>query len=396
MHVQSIKASASKLALVLLLLVSHAKGQQALDRDAYLARIAELQQNGAEIARTQGKQALINEYRTLIDENPGYANNIQLETQIGLIYESDLSETGEPPDMNAAYNQYRSTMNTYDPSNPYMKQVQKMAAERAITVDPSAAEDLYWDMIETYPGDPEIIASSYYNLAKLAEQNGDAAAAKEYYEQVMKSVPQDDSLSDRERLVVEQYEANAALNLMAEAMASAQTPEQRLAALQAFIDQYPDLPYTHGDLIDDLLRSVESMGDRAESRSELKDAVRTLVRLLQARRAEDDSTNPDAQAMRREARNWTTDVGNASVTDDATTATSLNKESGNEFIASQPAGNDMESAGAVQNSQIETPDPATETGEELSAGQQWRWLVPVVLLAAIGLGALGLILRRSR
>lgn len=287
---------------VSILLAAGAAAQPAMDRDAYLARIAELQQTGPEIARTQGKEALIAQYRALIDQNPGYANNIQLEAQIGLVYESDLSDSGQPPNMEAAYDQYLATMESYDPSHPYMKQVRTMAAERAVSLDPPAAEELYWGMIEDYPDDPTVVLSSYFNLAKLAEQNGDPAAAREYYNEMMNRVPADDTLSEGERLVVRQYEANAVLNLVAEAIRQADTPEERLAALQEFIDRYPDLPFTHGELIDELLQSVETMGERSDSQSDLQEAVQSLVKLLRERRDEELSMSPEMREARREQR----------------------------------------------------------------------------------------------
>ncbi|GMV95368.1 MAG: hypothetical protein AMXMBFR82_51460 [Candidatus Hydrogenedentota bacterium] len=365
----------ARIACVLAVLAISVSAQQALDRETYLARIAELQQEGPEIARTQGKQALINEYRTLIDENPGYANNIQLETQIGLIYESDLSETGEPPDMEAAYNQYLTTMETYDPSHPYMKQVHKMAANQALTVDPEAAESLYWDMIESYPDDPDIVTASYYNLAKLAEQNGDLAAAKEYYEQVLKSVPPDDTMSEAERLTVEQYEANAVLNLMADAIASAQTPEQRLAALEEFIQQYPDLPYSHEDLINELLRSIESMGERAESRSELRDAVRTLVRLLQERRAEEESLSVETRAQRRENRRR---LAQGEDTSAAPTGKSGEEGDGEGVAQTGSRGDRASMAPEIADDELhDTADRNDVEATDSASGSQ-RWLVPLI------------------
>ncbi len=374
----------ARITCILAVLTISVSAQQALDRDTYLARIAELQQEGPEIARTQGKQALINEYRTLIDENSGYANNIQLETQIGLIYESDLSETGEPPDMEAAYNQYVNTLNSYDPSHPYMKQVHKMAANQAMTVDPDSAENLYWDMIESYPDDPDIVTASYYNLAKLAEQNGDLAAAKEYYEQVLKSVPPDDSMSEAERLTVEQYEANAALNLMADAIASAQTPEQRLAALEAFIQQYPDLPYSHEDLINELLQSIESMGERAESRSELRDAVRTLVRLLQERRAEEDSLSAETRAQRRENRRR---LAQGEDTSAAATGKSGGEGTREDVAQVESRGDRASIAPEIADDELRDTADRNEDEATVPASGSQRWLVPLlvgVVVLAIG------------
>jgi len=379
------------LAVASVLILVNAAAQQALDRDSYLARIAELQQEGPEIARTQGKEALIADYRTLIDQNPGYANNIQLETQIGLIYESDLSDSGEPPDMDAAYNQYLTTIDSYDVSHPYMKQVRKKAAEQAAQLDPPAAEDLYWGIIEDYPDDADLVTASYYNLAKLAEQNGDAAAAKEYYEQVLNSVPADDSLSEAERATVQQYEANAVLNLIADAIRAAQTPEQRLAALEAFIEQFPDLPYTHGELIDELLRSIETMGDRAESRPELKEAVRTLVRLLQERRAEEESMSEEIRELRREHRRNAAGGGDPgrSVAANMTGEEVTDGETGRQRLASGTRELDSGRNGAPG-----VTSPGHDAATDASTGRK-PWVIPVGF-AVIALIVLAVLSKRLR
>jgi len=365
-----------------------AAGQQTMDRDTYLARIAELQQTGPAVARSQGKEALIAQYRALIDENPGYANNIQLEAQIGLVYESDLSETGEPPDLDAAYDQYLATIETYDPSHPYMKQVRTMAAERAAGLDPPAAEELYWGMIEDYPDDPSVVMSSYYNLAKLAEQNGDPAAAREYYNEIMNHVPADDTLSEAERLTVRQYEANAVLNLVADAIRQADTPEARLAALQAFIDRYPDLPFTHGDLIDDLLQTIETMGARADSQSDLRGAVQTLVTLLRERRAEEESMSPEIRKMRREQRRQI-----------ALSAQSEADAAGREAGPNQPKDSDgrprFVPAGSSEEARQSSQIPGQDRARTDSDSPGMTWLIPGII-AAITLILLAVLSKKLR
>ena len=363
--------------IAVLLAAASAGAQQAMDRDAYLARIAELQASGPEIARTQGKEALIAEYRALIDQNPGYANNIQLETQIALVYESDFSETGEPPNMEAAYDQYLATIESYDPSHPYMKQVRTMAAARAVELGSPAAEDLYWGMIEDYPDDAALVMASYYNLGKLAEQNGDPAAAREYYNEIMNHVPADDTtLSEAERLTIQQYEANAVLNLVAEAIRQANTPEERLAVLQAFIDRYPDLPYTHGELIDGLLQSIETMGERTDSRSDLKDAVRTLVKLLRERRNEEESMSPEMREKRREQRRQ---VATLAHSDGGTNVS----EAGTDAPTADSSGQGFPSTGSSGGTDdtARSNDGGPSQTENASGGVSWK--IPALIAGAI-------------
>ncbi len=366
-----------------LLVVSSAMGQDALDRNAYLTRIAELQQKGPDIARTQGKEALIRQYRTLIDENPDYANNIQLETQIGLIYESDLSDSGEPPNMQAAYNQYVGIIDTYDPSNPYMKQVRQMAADRAVQLDPAAAEDLYWGMIEDYPDDPTVVLSSYYKLGQLAEQNGDPAAARELYEEVMNHAPSDDALSETERAIVQQYEANAVLNLMAREIRQARTPEERLAVVQSFLDKYPELSDTQSDLIDRLLKSIETMGEREGSRTELREAVRSLVALLQQRRDEDEAAPPEARASGQQERTM------AASEDQPTIGGRQGGRGSRKEVASGSAAQPGERGeDSAQPSGEEPPSPTV-------ALKGHFWVLPAIVIAA-ALVAIGVVVAKRR
>ena len=254
-------------------------GQAAADRTTYLTQIAELQQLGPEIARTEGKEALVQRYRDLIDANPGQPNNIQLEVQIGLIYESDLSENGEPPNQQAAYNTYQNIIATYDPSSSYMKRVRQLSAQRAMELDPEAAREQYESMIEDYPSDDAIVLESLYNMARLSEQQSDDAEARRLYEEVLNHVPAGESLSESEKGLVDAYQANASLSLLAQAIREHATPSERLAAIEAFLEQHPELAETQSDLISRLLESVEETGENEEKQA-LKESVQTLVRLL--------------------------------------------------------------------------------------------------------------------
>ncbi|MCC6695946.1 MAG: tetratricopeptide repeat protein [Candidatus Hydrogenedentes bacterium] len=342
---------------VALLVSASANGQAAADRTAYLAQIAELQELGPEIARAEGKEALIQRYRDLIDANPGQPNNIQLEVQIGLIYESDLSENGEPPNPQAAYNTYQNIIATYEPSSSYMKRVRQLSAQRAMELDPEAARTQYEGMIEDYPGDEAIVLESLYNMARLAEQEGDDAEARRLYEEVLNHVPAGESLSESEKGLVDAYQANAALSLLAQAIREHATPSERLAAIEAFLEQHPELAESQSDLISRLLESVEETGENEEKQA-LKESVQTLVRLLgdhakQGAGSKHARPGKRAQAAAQQMEITQADGQMAASLEESPAAASAEQ-------AQSPAEAPMESVESGVNAAPETPVPATE------------------------------------
>ncbi len=347
------------------------RAQTAGDRAAYLSQIAELQRTGSDLARKEGKEALIQRYRALIDANPGYANNIQLETQIGLIYESDLSDRGEPPDMAAAYATYQGIIATYDPSSPYMKTVRRMSAQRAMDLDPGGAQEQYWSLLEDYPDDVPVVMESYFNLGHLAERNGNQEEARRFYEEVLNHAAVDDALSQAERITVEAYEANAALSLMAEAIRNEQTAEGKLTAIQTFLESHPDLAYSQGDLVERLLKSVEETGSEREGRNNVKQAVQALVALLGEKREEAAAMDPKIRSLRKQHRRQMAQAEDTPSDETLTAATRKSRQ------AESARGGVRVPLGA--SSKGPTPSPVSVSPETESGGLSGAWLLAVVV-----------------
>jgi tetratricopeptide (TPR) repeat protein len=223
----------------------------------YLTRIAELDRIGSDVAREQGKAALVDQYRALIDAYPGFGNNLQLETQIGYIYEWDLRDSGQPPDLKSAYEQYVSTTNRYDATHPYMKTVRELAASRAVTVDPNAAQDLYTGLLEDYPEDGGLAVESLFSLGHLAQQRGDDAGARKFYEQAVNYEQAQETTHQAELDTMEAYRANAALALLAAAIQQSDDPAQRIKALEDFLAAHPGFSDRHADLVERVRDSLQ-------------------------------------------------------------------------------------------------------------------------------------------
>jgi tetratricopeptide (TPR) repeat protein len=242
---------------------------------AYYARIAELQRLGPEIAHTEGRDALIQRYRELIEAYPESANNIRLETQIALIYASDFSEAGQPPEPQTAYETLLRIIQTYDPENPYMKDVRKMAAERAREQDPEVAVRMYESIIADYPGEDALVVESTYELAKLAESRGDTKTANAHYEQILGYVPVGGS-SEAEQEAMHAYESNAVASLLTSAIRAHEDPVERLRAMREFLREHDELAKAHAQLIQRVLSTLERYAREHET-EELHGAIRAAL-----------------------------------------------------------------------------------------------------------------------
>lgn len=250
---------------------------------AYVAQVEALQRGGAELAHQIGRDALIQRYRDLIDANPGFANNIQLETQIAMLYESDFSDKGQPPDLHTAYETYLEIMETYDASHPYMVTVRRLAADRAADVDPDAAVGLYESLIQDYPEEDAVVVHSTYSLAKLAASRGDAETAQQYYDQVLGYVPTG-SASEADLARIDVYRSNAAAKLLADAIKDAETPQERMKALKKFLEKHRDLMEAHSDLVQRFAQAIERTGGNDTNVATAQNAtVEALIASLKKR-----------------------------------------------------------------------------------------------------------------
>jgi len=228
--------------------------------EAYAAQIEALQRDGADLAREYGRDVLIDRYRALIDAHPGFPNNIQLDTQIAMLYESDFVDRGEPPNLQAAYETYQRIIETYDPEHPYMMTVRHHAADRASELDPGAARGMYESIIVDYPGEDAMVVQSRYALGKLAEQQGDPIAAQQHFDQVLNYVPSGAPLSESQQASIAAYEANAVASTLANVLEGHDTPQARMKALKKYMEKHQELMLLHGDLVQRFARSIEKTG----------------------------------------------------------------------------------------------------------------------------------------
>jgi hypothetical protein len=249
---------------------------------AYLDRVAELNRDGRALVQEHGKDYLISAYQALVDANPGYQKNVQLETRIGEIYEWDFSNRGEPPDINSAYAVYLDIVNRYDLDYEYTKLVYRRAADRAENIDPAAASDLYVAMMQAYPNDPVVQLESLYRLGALAERDGDINQARELFDQVLGYDAKTQALNPDQAERIEVLQSQAASLLMALATDPAATPEERLAALDAFLEGNPALLDEHGDVAENIRTALNRL-QNSEPRDEVREAMAELKNMLAQR-----------------------------------------------------------------------------------------------------------------
>ena len=250
--------------------------------EAYMRQVAELARMERAIAAEHGKEHLIEQYQALIDAHPDSAKTIQLETQIGVIHTWDLSDRGEPPDLESAYAVYMDVLERADPSSTYYRVLESHAARAAQTVDPAQAQELYWDMIERYPNDTLIQLNSYYDLSRLADRSGDLARARELLDVVLQSDLTRLTGSDSEFERADVVRGKAVAMLLTMAMRAHDTVDARLVAIDAVAADYPALQNQFSDLFKHVRNTVRSLDAGTQSEEE-KLAMETLATLLAKR-----------------------------------------------------------------------------------------------------------------
>jgi hypothetical protein len=267
----------------------------------YLARVAELNRDGRMLVQEHGKDYLIAEYQALIEAHPEYPKNIQLETEIGEIYEWDFSNRGEPPDVASAYAVYLGIIDRYDPSYEYTKLVYRRAADRAETLDPAAARELYSGMLEAYPDDPVVQVESLFRLGALAERDGDTSEARELLDMVLGYDTRNQPINPDQAERIETVQSQAASLLLALGIDPAASPEERIAALDAFLEDHPEFVDEHGDVVADFHDAMNRLKDRTP-RDEVREAMAELQRLLAERQDARASVDAPAEGGTRARR----------------------------------------------------------------------------------------------
>ena len=246
----------------------------------YMGRIEALQQTGAEMAQRLGRDALIQQSRDIISEYPDFANNIRVETQIAMLYESDFSDIGQPPDYAAAHETYQNIIANYEADHPYMPTVRKLSADRAVDIDPTVAREMYEGIITDYPEKDALVVQSEYALGKLAESQGDMATAQQHYDRVLGYTPSGAKVSDADAANIEAYQTNAVSTMLTNVIQNADTPQDRLKALKKFLEKNKELEQRFGDLIQRFARSVDRGDSTSEDDTDANDSVEALLASL--------------------------------------------------------------------------------------------------------------------
>lgn len=266
----------------------------------YLARIEALQQSSADIAQRLGRDPLIQQYRDIIAEYPDYANNIRLETQIAMLYESDFSDLGEPPDYAAAHATYQNIIATYEADHPYMPTARKLAADRAVEIDPKLAHDMYEGIIADYPDQDALVVQSEYALGKLVESQGDMATAQQHYDRVLGYVPSGETLSDADAASIEAYQTNVVSTMLTNAIDKADTPQDRLKALKKFLEKNEELEQRFGDLVQRFARSVDRGDSASANDADENNSVEALLASIKKNKPSDNGSRRDRSRTREE------------------------------------------------------------------------------------------------
>lgn len=266
----------------------------------YMARIESLQLSGAEVAQSLGRDALIQQYRDIIAEYPDYANNIRLETQIAMLYESDFSDVGQPPDYAAAHATYQNIITSYESDHPYMPTVRKLAADRAVEIDPKLAHEMYEGIITDYPDQDALVVQSEYALGKLAESQGDMATAQQHYDRVLGYVPSGAKVSEADVASIDAYQNNTVSTILTNAVQNADNPQDRLKQLKKFLEKNKELEERFGDLVQRFARSIDRGDSATADEEDGNTSVEALLASIKKNKPGEDGARRDRSRTREE------------------------------------------------------------------------------------------------
>ncbi|MCC6795169.1 MAG: hypothetical protein IT366_08620 [Candidatus Hydrogenedentes bacterium] len=266
----------------------------------YMARIEALQQSSAEIAQRSGRDVLIQQYRDIVAEYPGYANNIRLETQIAMLYESDFSDLGQPPDYAAAHETYQNIIANYEADHPYMPTVRRLGADRAVEIDPKLARDMYEGIVTDYPDHDALVVQSEYALGKLAASQGDMVTAQQHFDRVLGYVPSGAEVSEADAANIEAYQNNTVSTMLTNAIDKANTPQERMKALKKFLEKNKELEQRFGDLVQRFAHSVDRGDSAGADEADENGSVEALLASIKKNKSGDDSARRDRSRTREE------------------------------------------------------------------------------------------------
>jgi hypothetical protein len=226
---------------------------------AYQDDIAAVEKNSYEFAQQHGKEALIQRYRNLLRQYPGFPRSVYLEFRIGQICEWDLPDRNEPSDRLQAVETYESILRRYDPHEPYMKRVALIAADRAKGLDSERARRLYEHIMDTYPDDDGMRLEGYVALAGLAWGEGRFQEAEEYLPLVLMYDPTALPSRSEEYRAVVRAQQNAAIHMF---WLSFQPPFKplalQLADAENTLKRYPQIELWHWDIIIPIIEDLRA------------------------------------------------------------------------------------------------------------------------------------------
>lgn len=247
--------------LALACLSSAGSAQRDEKYEKYLAEIRALERERVTLLRKEGKQALIARYRDLIANNPGYDENLLLESQIAWVYERHLPDNDEPRDYKRAWEYYKSALKRYEKSNPYMKEVKRRAANRGADLDPLESDRLYMELIEENPNDDVTRLDAYCSLGLSAAKRNDAEVSEGFYSLLLMYEPVDMRRS-KALSRIQAARQNAAIGLFWVAAtppdpSKSPDPGMQLASIRAMLKKYPQIEMWHGDIVYPHLERLE-------------------------------------------------------------------------------------------------------------------------------------------
>jgi len=214
----------------------------------YENAIGAVESLGREYVLLNGKQALVDEYLSIIQRFPDRDKNLRLEVSAAYIWLWELRGTGEIRCTDLAFSGFENAIARYPSDTPFMKNARLIAAGAMRDELPSRSAELYQSLVDDYPEDAAIQLEAYVGLGDLATNAKELDKAREYYAVVIEydwtGLESSEDMHSAKGAM-----GNAAVGLLTLPLLGGFPEEVKLAKLKQMLIDFPRISNLKPDLV---------------------------------------------------------------------------------------------------------------------------------------------------
>ena len=211
--------------------------------ESFEASLSNLAKHEYELIKDEGREAVIDRYRDLLEVYASHPRAIEVEMRIAHLY---VGATEDPDSRRKASNAYESIYQRYSKEHPLTKRAGLLAADRILNLDPAKGSQMYGGLIAQYPDDDHLRLTAYESLAQQAVWDGHFKEAEELYAMVLMYDPPPDIQRADE---IGRIQHNSAVGMFYVFVDVGEDPLVQLAQLDNLIAKYPTVQWKSGDLV---------------------------------------------------------------------------------------------------------------------------------------------------